>query len=172
MDSKNSAQFDSEKWIIEWNNAEKQCVIIKLNCGKRSKLSLKKRWKDGLRREFSKKEVMLLIIESSIIFLKIGQNSYMMWSVCVEKPCENGGRLTRALTIVDLKFASLEVHVVRMIWEYQLVRYKRKTYFLVLLGFGLNIASKLMATILKMLLRKWWVELKKAIDFYIDDTVW
>ena len=55
--------------------------------------------------------------------------------------------------IVDLKSAFLLLHVSNMLWKYQLVKYKRKTYSLIRLGFALNSAPKIMSMILKKNIR-------------------
>lgn len=52
-------------------------------------------------------------------------------------------------TIVDLKVAYLQIHLVRKLWKYQLVQFKGNTYFLTHLEFGLNVVPKVMATVLE-----------------------
>ena len=49
---------------------------------------------------------------------------------------------------MDLKSASLQIHVAEKLWKYQLVRYKGKTYCLMRLGFELNSAPRIMTRIL------------------------
>ena len=74
------------------------------------------------------------------------------------------------LTLVDLKSAYLQVHVAKELWKYQLVRYQGRVYCLTRLGFGLNCAPKVMATILKTVLSKS-KEVEAATDSYIDDIL-
>ena len=69
--------------------------------------------------------------------------------------------------IVDLKSAYLQLHVAKELWQYQLVSYKGKTYCLTWLGFGLNVAPKIM---LKTVLKKG-SKTKEATDLYIDDIM-
>ena len=63
-------------------------------------------------------------------------------------------RLEGETAIVDLKSAYLQLHAAKELWQYQLVSYKGKTYCLTRLGFGLNVASKIIAAVLKMVLKK------------------
>ena len=72
--------------------------------------------------------------------------------------------------IVDLKSAYLQLHVAKEVWQYQLVSYKGKTYCLTQLGFGLNVAPKIMAAMLKTVLKKE-SKTKEATDSYIDDIM-
>ncbi len=74
-----------------------------------------------------------------------------------------------ASKIVDLKSTYLQLHVSNKLWKYQLVKYKRKTYCLTRVGFGLNSASKIMSMILKKIL----VEMRKedGVSSNIDDIL-
>ena len=73
-------------------------------------------------------------------------------------------------TIVDLKSAYLQLHVAKEQWQYQLVSYKGKTYGLTRLGFGLNVAPKIMAAVLKTVLKKG-SKAKEATDSYINNIM-
>ena len=79
-------------------------------------------------------------------------------------------QITGVTKIVDQKFANLQIHVVRYLWKYQLVRYKEQTYCLTWLGLGLNVASKIMLAILKAVLKKK-DDMTERTDFYIDDNL-
>jgi len=70
--------------------------------------------------------------------------------------------------LVDLRKAYLQIHVEECLWPYQVVKYKGKSYCLTRLGFGLNIAPKVMCRIIAYVLslRPDW---KDAVEFYIDD---
>ena len=70
--------------------------------------------------------------------------------------------------IVDLMTAYLQLHVAKELWQYQLVTYKGKTYCLTRLGFGLYVAPKIMAAVLKMMLKKG-SKTKEVTDSYIND---
>ena len=67
--------------------------------------------------------------------------------------------------IVDLKSAYLQLHVAKELWQFQLVSYKGKTYCLTL-----NVAPKIMAAVLKMVLKKG-SQTKEATDSYINDIM-
>lgn len=89
--------------------------------------------------------------------------------VCDEK-IRKWRQLVGGTAIVDLKSAYLQLHVAKELWQYQLVCYKGKTYCLTRLGFGLNVAPKIMAAILKTVLKKG-SRTKEATDSYIDDIM-
>ena len=71
---------------------------------------------------------------------------------------------------MDLKFAYLQLHVAKELWQYQPVSYKEKTYCLTRLGFGLNVAPKIMAAVLKTVLKKG-SKTKEATNSYINDIM-
>ena len=73
-------------------------------------------------------------------------------------------------TIVDLKYAYLQIRVARDLWRYQLVRYKGRCYCLTRLGFGLNCAPRIMSKILKTVLAKS-KKIEGATSSYIDDIL-
>ena len=89
--------------------------------------------------------------------------------VCDEK-MRKWRRLDGGTAIVDLKSAYLQLHAAKELWQYQLVSYKGKTYCLTQLGFGLNVAPKIMAAVLKTVLKKG-SKTKEATDSYIDDIM-
>ncbi len=72
-----------------------------------------------------------------------------------------------ANTIIDLKSAYLQLHIAERLWLYQLVKYKRTTYYFIRLGFGLNVAPKIMVTVLKTVLKQE-VTREKSTNSYID----
>ena len=86
--------------------------------------------------------------------------------VCDEK-MRKWRRLEGGTAIMDLKSAYLQLHVAKKLWQYQLVSYKGKTYCLTQLGFRLNVALKIMATVLKMVLKKG-SKTKEVTNSYID----
>ena len=89
--------------------------------------------------------------------------------VCDEK-MRKWRRLEEGTAIVDPKSAYLQVHVAKELWQYQLVNYKGKTYCLTRLGFGLTVAPKIMAAVLKTVLKKG-SKTKEATNSYIDDIM-
>ena len=80
--------------------------------------------------------------------------------VCDEK-MRKWRRLEGGTAIVDLKSTYLQLHVAKELWQYQLVSYK---------GFGLNVAPKIMAAVLKTVLKKG-SKTKETTDSYIDDIM-
>ena len=49
------------------------------------------------------------------------------------------------MEIVDLQAAYLQIRVDERFWKHQLVKFKGKTYCLTRLGFGLNVAPRIMS---------------------------
>lgn len=74
------------------------------------------------------------------------------------------------LSILDLKNAYLQIHVDEKLWPFQVVKFKDKTYCLTRLGFGLNVAPKVMTRIVDSVLS---VDhtIRIATDSYIDDII-
>ena len=89
--------------------------------------------------------------------------------VCDEK-MRKWRRLEGGTAIVDLKSAYLQLHVAKELWQYQLVSTIGKTYCLTRLGFGFNVAPKIMAAVLKTVLKKG-SKTKEATDSYIDNIM-
>ena len=69
---------------------------------------------------------------------------------------------------MDLKRAYLQVHEARRLWLHQAVRWEGKVYLLTRLGFGLNIAPKIMTAIVEKVLSAD-EEIRAATSSYIDD---
>jgi transposase InsO family protein len=54
--------------------------------------------------------------------------------------------------IVDLKRAYMQIHMERELWVYQAVRWEGRVFLLTRLGFGLNVAPKIMTSIVQKVL--------------------
>jgi hypothetical protein len=89
--------------------------------------------------------------------------------VCGEKLRE-WRRMGSNVSIIDLKKAYLQLHVDQSLWKYQVVRYKGKRYCLTRLGFGLNVAPKIMTAVLKEVLGSDRV-VRAGTDSYVDDII-
>jgi len=70
--------------------------------------------------------------------------------------------------VVDLKKAYLQIKIDPSLWCYQGVRWKGQTFVLTRLGFGLNIAPKVMTKIVEYILSDN-VTISNAASSYIDD---
>ena len=79
-------------------------------------------------------------------------------------------RFGERVAMLDLKKAYLQIHIEPELWKFQKVRYKGGTYYLTRLGFGLNVAPKIMSTILRRVLslRE---DIRESTDNYIDDVI-
>ena len=89
--------------------------------------------------------------------------------VCSTK-LRNWRKLGENLEIIDLKKAYLQIRVDEALWKYQVVEYEGQRYCLTRLGFGLNVAPRIMTKILKKVL-----SLDKFVesgtDSFIDDII-
>lgn len=74
------------------------------------------------------------------------------------------------MTLVDRKSAYLQIWVAKKPWQYQLVKYKGRTYCFTRLGFGLNAAPRIMTKILKTILGEK-DNIKRATNSYVDDIL-
>jgi ribonuclease HI len=72
--------------------------------------------------------------------------------------------------LLDLRKAYLQLHVAEDLWKYQVVRFQGKQYCLTRLGFGLNVAPKIMAAIVHKVLSLD-AEVERGTDSYIDDII-
>jgi hypothetical protein len=89
--------------------------------------------------------------------------------VCSEK-LRRWRRLGKNVKILDLRKAYLQLHVSEDLWKYQVIKYKKKTYCLTRLGFGLSVAPKIMSTVLTKVLSLE-SDVKLGTDSYIDDII-
>lgn len=99
-------------------------------------------------------------------------NEYVSSHTGASDVCAEKLRLWRKkgknIKIVDLRKAYLQIHVGSHLWKYQVVRYKGETYCLTRLGFGLNVAPKIMTAIVNFVLSKD-PRIRVGTDSYIDD---
>ena len=70
--------------------------------------------------------------------------------------------------LVDLKNAYLQIKVSEELWQHQLVKFKGKVYCLTRLGFGLNVAPKIMSKLLRFVLKKD-EKIESGTSSYVDD---
>ena len=74
------------------------------------------------------------------------------------------------LSIVDLRKVYLQIRVDPAMWRYQVVQHNGRKYCLTRLGFGMNVAPKIMTSILRKVLSLD-SEVRAGTDSYIDDIV-
>ena len=72
--------------------------------------------------------------------------------------------------MLDLQKAYLQLHVDTSLQRFQAVRYKNKLYVMTRVGFGLNVAPKVMSRILATVLSLDEI-VSKGTDYYIDDII-
>lgn len=190
------AEFDGEKWEVEWFwKGESPVLKNRVSCYEhglegdvRDKFDEEvDRWIDeGILMPWGEEVVdgvlpLMAVIQptknkvrpvldfrelNNYVMLHTGDN---ITDVCGET-LRQWRQMRGAGTIVDLKSAYLQIHVAKKLWKYQLVKHKGKTYCLTRLGFGLNSAPRIMATILKAVLGKE-RKIKEATNSYMDDIL-
>ena len=89
--------------------------------------------------------------------------------VCSERLRE-WRKLGSEVKLIDLRKAYLQVLVDESLWPFQVVRYKDCTYCLTRLGFGLNVAPKIMTAIVNKVLSLD-PKIRSATDSFIDDIL-
>ena len=73
-------------------------------------------------------------------------------------------------SVVDLKRAYLQIFVAKEFWAYQAVRWKGQVYLLTRLGFGLNVAPKIMTAIVQKVLNVN-KKMKASASSYLNDIL-
>ncbi|XP_043198082.1 uncharacterized protein LOC122368321 [Amphibalanus amphitrite] len=89
--------------------------------------------------------------------------------VCDEKLRE-WRQMGANVALLDLQKAYLQIHVDESLWPYQTVEYKGTRYCLSRLGFGLNIAPRVMKTVLEAVVNQD-EDVAKAVSSYVDDVL-
>lgn len=72
--------------------------------------------------------------------------------------------------MIDLRKAYLQIHLSKKLWKFQVVKFHGMTYCLTRLGFGLNVAPKIMSAIVNKVLS---IDstVRAGTDSYIDDII-
>lgn len=88
--------------------------------------------------------------------------------VCHEK-LRNWRKMGSHMKLIDLRKAYLQIHVDPRLWKHQVVSFKGTLYSLTRLGFGLNVAPKILTRILRKVLSLE-ATIERGTDSYIDDV--
>lgn len=91
-------------------------------------------------------------------------------SVVCDETLRNWRKKKGPVKLLDLKKAYLQLRVKKEFWEYQVVRFKGRNYYLTRLGFGLCCAPKIMNAVLRKVLSLH-PKIHQATDNYIDDII-
>ena len=97
-------------------------------------------------------------------------SSHTSESVICAKSIRRWRQMGSNLKIVDLRKAYVQIRIDKNLWPFQIVRFEEKTYCLNRLGFGLNVAHKVMTAIVNKVLAAD-DQIRSATDSYIDDIV-
>lgn len=191
------AEFDGSEWMIKWKwkSTERPILKNKISCYDRGLEGNKQRgfeeeverwitegilmpWKENV----STGVIPLMAVEQAtknkvrpvLDFRELNQyvschTGDEVTDICTET-LRTWRQTTGAASIVDLKAAYLQLRVSPDLWKYQLVNYKGKTYCLTRLGFGLNCAPRIMAKVLKTVLKQS-QKIASATASYIDDIL-
>ena len=193
-DSDFTAEFDGKKWTIEWkwHNGEpqlnNQCgqYAVPAECMDEYEAELDRWIANGwlvphdIRKHGDVSGVIPLMVVSQPNKSKVRPvmgyrelNNYVEskpghdTAVCQEKLRE-WRKLGAAASLLDLRKAYLQVHVSERLQRFQTVRYKGELYVMTRMGFGLNVAPKVMSKIVSTVLSQD-PQVDMGTDHYIDD---
>ena len=191
------AIYDGSQWEVEWYWKEKQSPVLanRISCYDKNMTGRKKeefekeveRWiEEGILVPWSEEVdigiIPLMAVEQPtknkvrpvLDFRELNAHVEChtgdeMIDVCSES-LRQWRQVQGETTLVDLKSAYLQIRVSKKLWKYQLVKYKGRTYCLTRLGFGLNVAPRIMSRILKTVLSQS-DKIRDATSSYIDDIL-
>ena len=89
--------------------------------------------------------------------------------VCAEK-LRKWRRMGKSVELIDLKRAYLQIKLDRSLWPYQVIQHAGQEWCLTQLGFGLNVAPKIMRCIMSHILNSD-KRVAEATDSYYDDII-
>lgn len=141
----------SNGWLVEWNGPVKGYIPL---------LAVVQPTKDKVRPVMDYRELNLFVESHT------GDDET---AVCADK-LRSWRKLHGELKVVDLKDAYLQIRVARDLWQYQIVKFRGKTFALTRLGFGLTCAPRIMSMILKRVLSLD-EAVRRGTDHYIDDIM-
>merc|ERR1712055_400958 len=141
----------SNQWLVEWKGPVKGYIPL---------LAVVQPTKDKVRPVMDYREL------NAFVESHTGDDNT---AVCAEK-VRDWRQLQGELKVVDLKDAYLQIRVSRDLWQYQIVKFRGKTYALTRFGFGLTCAPRVMSVILKHVLAQD-ETVRRATDHYIDDIM-
>ena len=197
-DSDFLATFDGNKWTVrwKWSSSEpvlkNQCNQYKVDeeCSDKYELEINQWIEDGwleLHNEAVHGKVegvipLMAVIQpnkqrkvrpvmdySRELNLHINSNPGVEVAVCQDK-LRKWRQYSENSVMLDLKKAYLQLHIDRELQRFQAVRHKGKLYVMTRMGFGLNIAPKVMTKILSKVLSID-ARIDLATDHYIDDII-
>jgi transposase InsO family protein len=191
VDKDFSAQFRDGIWVVKWNWLEGPPKIVNSVPGYRVQKEIKDEydkeideWIDSgwLQRYTGPCDgliPLMAVIQSTkskvrpvLDFREVNQyvsSHTANGDVCSDK-LRSWRKMGNNLSIVDLRKAYLQIHVDPSLWKYQVVEHKGVRYCLTRLGFGLNVAPKIMTTILNKILSAN-SDVRNGTDSYVDDII-
>lgn len=192
------AFFDGDKWTVKWKWLDKE-PTLKNTCSEYTvHLEQKElydceigKWIDnGWLQPYSKaihgnvegiiplmavsqpnklKKVRPVMDYSKELNFYVKSNPGLDSAICQDK-LRKWRLLGNKVSILDLKSAYLQLHVHSDLQRFQAVRYNNKLYVMTRMGFGLNVAPKIMTKIVAKVLSLD-ETVNKGTDHYIDDIV-
>lgn len=101
-------------------------------------------------------------------------NQYISSHTAGSEVCGEKFRLWRKMgeqvSTIDLRKAYLQIHVIEHLWKFQVVQFNGKNYCLTRLGFRLNVAPKIMCSIVNKVLSMD-EKVTNGTDSYVDDII-
>ena len=182
-------EFDGSKWTVAWKWSENEALIkstvsqyeIPEKIKPQFEAEIKKWIENGWLTEYNGPSKCMLPLMAVVQEYKskvrpvldyrnLNQfvSSHTAESVVCHETLRKWRKMGSQIKFLDLKNAYLQIFLNEKLWPYQVVKYNSKTYCLNRLGFGLNVAPKIMNAILKTVLSQS-ERVRKGTDSYIDD---
>ncbi|XP_054267042.1 uncharacterized protein LOC128989196 [Macrosteles quadrilineatus] len=187
------AEFLDGKWTVEWNWKDVNRLPMLENQVKMYRIPenateafeteveewIKSGWLQPYHGEFEGVIPLMAVIQQNkdkvrpvMDYRELNQfvSSHTAGSeVCSEK-LRLWRRLGEHVSTVDLRKAYLQIHIAPHLWKFQVVKFKGENYCLTRLGFVLNVAPKIMGSIVNKVLSMDPI-VRSATDSYVDDIV-
>lgn len=187
------ARFEAGEWVVSWkwvdgdrvpklrNQIDKYCMTKEVEQGFSEEVRewVKEGWLVPFKGESRGIVPLMAVVQENkdkirpvMDFRELNSyvSSHTGQSVVCGDKIRRWRRLGDRLSIVDLKKAYLQIKVDQQLWPFQIVKFEGETFALTRLGFGLNVAPKIMSAIVAKVLSMD-EQVQKATDSYIDDII-
>lgn len=187
-----SASFLDDRWVVKWNwDSVDEPILSRSISQYKTAPEIKERFVSEVRKWISNKWLIEYEgeIKGSLPLMAVFQehkdkvrpvmdfrklnafvSSHTGDSVVCNESLRKWRQMGSNLSLLDLSNAYLQIHVDKSMWPYQIVNFEGKTYCLTRLGFGLNVAPKIMTKIVNAVLSSDPI-VRSGTDSYIDDIV-
>jgi ribonuclease HI len=187
------AKFSEGKWIVEWNwvspekapTIENQVSMYRVHDDSQQVFEdevqewIDNGWLQVYQGEFDGVIPLMAVVQPNkdkvrpvLDYREL--NQYVSSHTAGSEVCGEKLRLWRKMgeqvSTIDLRKAYLQIHIAPHLWKFQVVHFKGKNYCLTRLGFGLNVAPKIMCCIVNKVLSMN-EQVRSGTDSYVDDII-